>query len=1328
MMNQKSKGKPIKKVFAMLMAFAMMITLLPGQSISVLAAEEENTEETYTLTLDYSDGRDVTTINGLTEVPKLNPPEKEGYIFDGWSNSKDTRQNTLRTGDKLERDTTIYAVWKKVTDDRISYVLNYGGKSFKLTHVPWDYDKAKLKNFVIPDTVDDIPVTIVGMGSMDAVMNYIETLVFGNNVEEIQEICNRWGSTSVTSITFPNSLTSIDGAAFMNFKKITEVTLPAGIKAIYHNTFNGCTSLEKVRIEGALTQIGENAFENCSNLKYIYYGGTEAQWKSELKEEYDVDNCTHSFEFGRDWDRGTGTYEIEFGNEYFVVNFGKNINGWVDNRPKFVIAKKDTTISKPSDPYMSDFYKVEFEGWYKDKECTQKWDFATDTVTNDMTIYANWNSTEREVTFNYSGKRVDSTKTVTKGSTITEPYEPTVRGYELEGWYKDKECTQKWNFETDIVTKDMTLYAKWESTTKTVTFSCNGKTDDWTQKVTKGDKITEPYVSNVEGYRIEGWYKDAECTQKWDFSTDIVTDDTTLYANWESAERKVTFNYSGKSADSTETVVKGRRIAEPTEPDVEGYEIEGWYKDSAYTQKWNFATDTITEDMTLYAKWVERDSEVQGKSFKRFKIGDVLHAGDVIYFPAIPQETQDKGITCNKFHLLYYSTDPEKPNHYIHHGTDWVYKDQSEYQIPQKNDGSAFSFEIKEIVCNGRVYKTFKIEEKSIKSGLGGTKNYIYDMAVRPMEDDAYDYETPAHKIDTVEIRGIDAPAAGRELETTAVCNTEGISTKTPIVRWTPDVTIAGYNSSYTASVTISASEKFVFADNVTATVNGKTATGVTKNQDGTITVTYTFDATEKDKLISITAPQAITVANGTRYENMKLPKTVQIVTEGKTVTVADVIWDTSADNNYDPSKLTEQIVKLNGTVTCPDTIDSNQVPLTTSITVTVSAAGIIPEVPKITSQPENATIQEGETATFTVTAAGIDLTYQWRIDRNDGKGFVAIEAANQAFYTTSVADKSCNGFQYQCVVSNSAGTVTSDTAVLTVNEKKTQQSDDSEIQWQLLNRAKEITEKTLAEFQAKNGTKQADLADLVAQALKDNHIYSVISAVTAFQKTEPTEKAEGKINGIVTLSIGSYSAEVSFDYALAKTEQTNTTQKTEKIAGSGAQTSNGQVKISWNAMSEADGYQIYVSLCNGKNSYKMLKDTKTLNGTIKNLDNTKSYKFYVVAYKNVDGKKVRISKSMVYHVTLADGKYTNVKAIKVPKSTYTLDIGEKKKLTARSVKEDKTKKLLKHAQEFRYYSSDASIAVVSKNGEIKAKKPGSCIIYIVANNGVVKKVKVTVS
>ncbi len=90
---------------------------------------------------------------------------------------------------------------------------------------------------------------------------------------------------------------------------------------------------------------------------------------------------------------------------------------------------------------------------------------------------------------------------------------------------------------------------------------------------------------------------------------------------------------------------------------------------------------------------------------------------------------------------------------------------------------------------------------------------------------------------------------------------------------------------------------------------------------------------------------------------------------------------------------------------------------------------------PSITTQPGNATVKVGETATFTLAASGTALTYQWQIDRNDGNGWVNIAGANEASYTTSTVNKSCSGFKYQCVVSNSAGTVTSNTAVLTVTE-----------------------------------------------------------------------------------------------------------------------------------------------------------------------------------------------------------------------------------------------------------------------------------------------------
>ena len=57
----------------------------------------------------------------------------------------------------------------------------------------------------------------------------------------------------------------------------------------------------------------------------------------------------------------------------------------------------------------------------------------------------------------------------------------------------------------------------------------------------------------------------------------------------------------------------------------------------------------------------------------------------------------------------------------------------------------------------------------------------------------------------------------------------------------------------------------------------------------------------------------------------MNLPTQVNIVTEGNTVDKADVTWDT-ASGNYDPSVLTEQVVTLNGTVTCPENIDANGV------------------------------------------------------------------------------------------------------------------------------------------------------------------------------------------------------------------------------------------------------------------------------------------------------------------------------------------------------------------------------------------------------------------
>ena len=87
--------------------------------------------------------------------------------------------------------------------------------------------------------------------------------------------------------------------------------------------------------------------------------------------------------------------------------------------------------------------------------------------------------------------------------------------------------------------------------------------------------------------------------------------------------------------------------------------------------------------------------------------------------------------------------------------------------------------------------------------------------------------------ITSVAITDIDIPVSNTALDTEASCTTEGVKSTTPQITWTPSDTTAGYNKSYTASITLTAATGYEFADNVTATVSGNTATSVTNNADG---------------------------------------------------------------------------------------------------------------------------------------------------------------------------------------------------------------------------------------------------------------------------------------------------------------------------------------------------------------------------------------------------------------------------------------------------------------------------------------------------------------
>lgn len=261
--------------------------------------------------------------------------------------------------------------------------------------------------------------------------------------------------------------------------------------------------------------------------------------------------------------------------------------------------------------------------------------------------------------------------------------------------------------------------------------------------------------------------------------------------------------------------------------------------------------------------------------------------------------------------------------------------------------------------------------------------------------------ETVVSEISSVAITDIATPVSNTALDAEASCVTEGVSSTTPQITWTPSDSTAGYNTSYTASITLTAATGYEFTDSTTATVLGNNATSITKNTDGTLTVTYDFPATAKDKLISITAPQAITVANGTAYDAMNLPATVNIVTEGNTESSAPVTWNTTApaSESYEPSVLTQQTVTLNGTVTCPDSIDDNGVLLTTTITITISAAGIV-GAPTVNLAA--GTYTENQSVTLTSSTEGATIYYT--TDGSEPTITGGVPAGTTAVYTAPIA------------------------------------------------------------------------------------------------------------------------------------------------------------------------------------------------------------------------------------------------------------------------------------------------------------------------------------
>jgi uncharacterized repeat protein (TIGR02543 family) len=125
-----------------------------------------------------------------------------------------------------------------------------------------------------------------------------------------------------------------------------------------------------------------------------------------------------------------------------------------------------------------------------------------------------------------SAQPVPPTQTVAQGETATKPAtDPARNNYVFSGWYKDADATMPWDFATDVVNANTTIYAKWSEpgkATYTVTFYTGGSNVP-AQIVNQGEKATRPANPVRAGYVFEGW--------TWDFDN-VINANTEIHANW----------------------------------------------------------------------------------------------------------------------------------------------------------------------------------------------------------------------------------------------------------------------------------------------------------------------------------------------------------------------------------------------------------------------------------------------------------------------------------------------------------------------------------------------------------------------------------------------------------------------------------------------------------------------------------------------------------------------------------------------------------------------------------------------------------------------------
>ena len=289
-----------------------------------------------------------------------------------------------------------------------------------------------------------------------------------------------------------------------------------------------------------------------------------------------------------------------------------------------VTALYGTLVKKPSDPTRTGYV---FVGWFKQADLSEEWDFSSDTLTENITLYAKWVSesdasgcdilTAEGFDFDAEGKTL-SIKTpnlqeyfALSSALTVSPYASWTVTSDAEGREEVPSAT------VPLQVGDNTFYINITSGTQsnknqytvnirrraiyTVTYDFAGGGESASEQVEE-DGLAPAKEGTRTGYTFSGWTVGETA---WDFEESVVTGDITLTAVWTANSYSVTFDAAGGEETEGVEVTFGSAAQLPV-PERSGYTFTGWQKEdgtavsdaAGAVGEWN-----IAEDVSLTASW-----------------------------------------------------------------------------------------------------------------------------------------------------------------------------------------------------------------------------------------------------------------------------------------------------------------------------------------------------------------------------------------------------------------------------------------------------------------------------------------------------------------------------------------------------------------------------------------------------------------------------------------------------------------------------------------------------------------------------------------------------